>query len=173
MVARSSVCSKNVLSDSMPNPAREVSTIALYDIDAKRLQESHSMLEAINRNSGSKANIETYLGIPSRKEALCGASYVVNAIQVGLYDPCTITDFEVPKKYGLRQTIADTLGIETELSTTGGTSDGRFIADICAEVVEFGPVNATIHQVDERIDAAAIEPLSQVYERTLRALLAA
>ncbi|WP_341644683.1 succinyl-diaminopimelate desuccinylase [Thauera sp. SDU_THAU2] len=69
--------------------------------------------------------------------------------------------------------IADTLGIETELSTTGGTSDGRFIADICAEVVEFGPVNATIHQVDERIDAAAIEPLSQVYERTLRALLAA
>ena len=69
------------------------------------------MLEAINRNNGSKANIETYLGIPSRKEALRGASYVVNAIQVGLYDPCTITDFEVPKKYGLRQTIADTLGI--------------------------------------------------------------
>ena len=69
------------------------------------------MLEAINRNSGSKANIETYLGIPSRKQALRGASYVVNAIQVGLYDPCTITDFEVPKKYGLRQTIADTLGI--------------------------------------------------------------
>ena len=69
--------------------------------------------------------------------------------------------------------ISDTLGVTTELSTTGGTSDGRFIADICAEVVEFGPVNATIHQVDERIEASAIEPLSQVYERTLRALLAA
>ena len=111
MGAGSSVFAKNVLGDSMMTPVLEGSTIALYDIDSKRLQESHSMLEAINRNSGSKANIETYLGIPSRKEALCGANYVVNAIQVGLYDPCTITDFEVPKKYGLRQTIADTLGI--------------------------------------------------------------
>ena len=111
MGAGSSVFAKNVLGDSMLTPALEESTIALYDIDAKRLQESHSMLEAINRNNGSKANIETYLGIPSRKEALHGANYVVNAIQVGLYDPCTITDFEVPKKYGLRQTIADTLGI--------------------------------------------------------------
>ena len=111
MGAGSSVFAKNVLGDSMLTPALEESTIALYDIDAKRLQESHSMLEAINRNNGSKAKIETYLGIPSRKGALRGANYVVNAIQVGLYDPCTITDFEVPKKYGLRQTIADTLGI--------------------------------------------------------------
>jgi len=69
--------------------------------------------------------------------------------------------------------IKDNLGITTELSTTGGTSDGRFIADICAEVVEFGPVNASIHKVDECIDAAAIEPLSLVYEHTLRALLTA
>lgn len=111
MGAGSSVFAKNVLGDSMMTSALAESTIALYDIDAKRLQESHSMLEAINRNNGSKAKIETYLGIPSRKEALRGANYVVNAIQVGLYDPCTITDFEVPKKYGLRQTIADTLGI--------------------------------------------------------------
>lgn len=111
MGAGSTVFAKNVLGDSMMTPALEGSTIALYDIDAKRLQESHNMLEAINRNNGSKAKIETYLGIPSRKEALRGANYVVNAIQVGLYDPCTITDFEVPKKYGLRQTIADTLGI--------------------------------------------------------------
>ncbi|AMO36376.1 succinyl-diaminopimelate desuccinylase [Thauera humireducens] len=73
----------------------------------------------------------------------------------------------------LSAAIHDTLGVETELSTTGGTSDGRFIADICAEVVEFGPVNASIHQVNECIDAAAIEPLSVVYERTLHALLAA
>ena len=73
----------------------------------------------------------------------------------------------------LSAAIRETLGVETELSTTGGTSDGRFIADICAEVVEFGPVNASIHQVNECIDAAAIEPLSVVYERTLRALLAA
>ncbi len=67
--------------------------------------------------------------------------------------------------------IRDTLGVETELSTTGGTSDGRFIADICAEVVEFGPVNASIHQVNECIAVDAIKPLSVVYERTLQALL--
>jgi succinyl-diaminopimelate desuccinylase len=67
--------------------------------------------------------------------------------------------------------IRDETGIETELSTTGGTSDGRFIADICAEVVEFGPVNATIHKVNECVAVDAIEPLSRIYERTLTALL--
>ncbi len=69
--------------------------------------------------------------------------------------------------------IKDTLDVETQLSTTGGTSDGRFIADICAEVVEFGPINASIHQINECIDTRAIEPLALIYERTLRALLAA
>ncbi|NMG44178.1 succinyl-diaminopimelate desuccinylase [Aromatoleum toluvorans] len=68
--------------------------------------------------------------------------------------------------------IRETVGVETELSTSGGTSDGRFIADICKEVVEFGPVNATIHKLDERVAVDAIEPLSLIYERTLRALLA-
>lgn len=62
-------------------------------------------------------------------------------------------------------------GVETELSTTGGTSDGRFIADICGEVVEFGPVNATIHKVNERVLVEAIEPLAAIYARTLRMLL--
>jgi len=62
-------------------------------------------------------------------------------------------------------------GVETELSTTGGTSDGRFIADICDEVVEFGPVNATIHKVNERVLVEAIEPLAAIYARTLRTLL--
>jgi succinyl-diaminopimelate desuccinylase len=61
--------------------------------------------------------------------------------------------------------------VETELSTTGGTSDGRFIADICPEVVEFGPVNASIHKVNEHIAVAALEPLATVYQRTLDALL--
>jgi succinyl-diaminopimelate desuccinylase len=73
----------------------------------------------------------------------------------------------------LSDAILETLGVSTELSTTGGTSDGRFIADICNEVVEFGPVNASIHQVNECIDANAIEPLSVVYERTLQRLLVA
>ncbi|QTQ35135.1 Succinyl-diaminopimelate desuccinylase [Aromatoleum petrolei] len=67
--------------------------------------------------------------------------------------------------------IRETVGVETELSTSGGTSDGRFIADICKEVVEFGPVNATIHKLDERVAVDAIEPLSLIYERTLRTLL--
>ncbi|NLF55214.1 MAG: succinyl-diaminopimelate desuccinylase [Thauera phenolivorans] len=73
----------------------------------------------------------------------------------------------------LSAAIRDTVGVETELSTTGGTSDGRFIADICAEVVEFGPVNASIHKVNECVALEALAPLSEVYERTLRGLLVA
>lgn len=63
-------------------------------------------------------------------------------------------------------------GVTAELSTTGGTSDGRFIAKICPQVVEFGPLNATIHQVDERIEVASLEPLKDIYRDTLRRLLA-
>ena len=111
MGAGSTVFAKNVLGDSMLTPALEESVIALYDIDPKRLAESELMLKAINNNLGNKAKIEAYCGVENRKDALRGANYVVDAIQVGLYDPCTIIDFEVPKKYGLRQTIADTLGI--------------------------------------------------------------
>ena len=111
MGAGSTVFAKNVLGDSMMTPALEESVIALYDIDPDRLNESKLMLDTINRNNGSKAKIETYLGVENRKDALRGANYVVNAIQVGGYEPCTVTDFEIPKKYGLRQTIADTLGI--------------------------------------------------------------
>ena len=111
MGAGSTVFAKNVLGDSMMTPALEDSVIALYDIDAVRLEDSKRMLDTINRNNGSKATIETYLGVENRKAALRGANYVVDAIQVGGYEPCTVTDFEIPKKYGLRQTIADTLGI--------------------------------------------------------------
>jgi hypothetical protein len=87
------------------------SEFALYDIDADRLKESETILAAIQKGKGGCGKITSYCGVENRKEALRGASFVVNAIQVGLYDPCTIIDFEVPKKYGLRQTIADTLGI--------------------------------------------------------------
>ena len=111
MGAGSTIFAKNVLGDSMMTPALEESVIALYDIDPVRLDESATMLEAINRNNGGKARIEKYLGVENRRDALRGANYVVNAIQVGGYDPCTITDFEIPKKYGLQQTIADTLGV--------------------------------------------------------------
>ncbi len=111
MGAGSTVFAKNVLGDSMLSPALENSTIALYDIDPQRLEESYRMLTAIGSNLGHKAKIEKYCGVENRRAALRDANYVVNAIQVGLYEPCTVTDFEVPKKYGLRQTIADTLGI--------------------------------------------------------------
>lgn len=112
MGAGSTVFAKNVLGDCMCTPALRDAEIALYDIDAERLQDSELMLNNINHNiNNDKAVIKSYLGVENRKEALRGATFVVNAIQVGLYDPCTIIDFEVPKKFGLRQTIADTLGI--------------------------------------------------------------
>ncbi len=76
----------------------------------------------------------------------------------------------------LSQSLADAIqaevGVKTELSTSGGTSDGRFISRICAQVVEFGPINASIHKVDEHVDLASIEPLKNIYRRTLEALLA-
>ena len=66
--------------------------------------------------------------------------------------------------------IADETGLKTELSTTGGTSDGRFIAQICPQVIEFGPPNATIHKVDEHVAVADIAPLKAIYRRTLENL---
>ena len=111
MGAGSTVFARNVLGDCMCTPALHGLDIALYDIDAVRLEESQRMLEAINRNVQADATIRSYLGVENRREALRGADFVVNAIQVGLYEPCTVIDFEVPKKFGLRQTIADTLGI--------------------------------------------------------------
>lgn len=112
MGAGSTIFARNVLGDCMCTPSLCESEIALYDIDPKRLEESRIILEAINKNvNRSRARIFTYLGVEKRKDALRGADFVVDAIQVGGYDPCTITDFEIPKKYGLRQTIADTLGI--------------------------------------------------------------
>ena len=112
MGAGSTVFARNVLGDVMCSEALRECEIALYDIDAIRLDESCKILNTINRNiNEGRAVIKTYLGVENRKEALRGATFVVNAIQVGGYEPCTVTDFEIPKKYGLRQTIADTLGI--------------------------------------------------------------
>lgn len=108
MGAGSTVFAKNILGDCMMTPVLRDSHIALFDIDLQRLKDSENMLGNINKNNGGHAKIAAYT---DRKKALEGADYVVNAIQVGGYEPCTVTDFEIPKKYGLRQTIADTLGI--------------------------------------------------------------
>ena len=110
--AGSTIFAKNVLGDCMCTPALRESEIVLYDIDKERLEESKIILAAINNNvNNGKAKIKSYLGVDNRKEALRGADFVVNAIQVGGYEPSTVIDFEIPKKYGLRQTIADTMGI--------------------------------------------------------------
>lgn len=71
----------------------------------------------------------------------------------------------------LQSAIRSEIGVETELSTTGGTSDGRFISKICEQVVEFGPLNATIHKIDEHVAVAEIEPLKNIYRKTLEGLL--
>ena len=112
MGAGSTVFAKNVLGDCMCREALRDSHIALYDINKERLIESEKMLTTLNQNiNGGRAKITTHLGVANRKKALKGADFVVNAIQVGGYEPSTVIDFEIPKKYGLRQTIADTLGI--------------------------------------------------------------
>ena len=111
MGAGSTVFARSVLGDCICTDAFRGMDIALYDIDRRRLEESETILSAINRAHGNPAVIRTFCGPERRLEALDGANFVVNAIQVGGYEPCTVTDFEIPKKYGLRQTIADTLGI--------------------------------------------------------------
>ena len=111
MGAGSTVFARNVIGDCLCTEILRDATFALYDIDGQRLRESETILEAMRRAKGGYGKIECYLGVNQRREALRGADFVVNAIQVGGYEPCTVIDFEIPKKYGLRQTIADTLGI--------------------------------------------------------------
>lgn len=108
MGAGSTIFAKNVLGDCILTPSLEDSEIYLYDIDLERLSESENMLSNLNANNSNKAKI---IATTDRQKALENANYVVNAIQVGGYKPCTVTDFEIPKKYGLNQTIGDTLGI--------------------------------------------------------------
>ena len=111
MGAGSTVFVRNVLGDCMCSDTLKDWEFSLYDINPVRLQESYEIISAMNETKGGHGKVTAHLGVENRKEALRGARFVVNAIQVGLYDPCTIIDFEVPKKYGLRQTIGDTLGI--------------------------------------------------------------
>jgi len=112
MGAGSTVFARNVLGDCMCRESLRDADIALYDIDAVRLKESEYILNVLNKNiNNNRAKISTFLGVENRRGALDKADFVVNAIQVGGYEPSTVIDFEIPKKYGLRQTIADTLGI--------------------------------------------------------------
>ncbi len=106
--AGSTVFAKNLLGDILSFPELANSHIALMDIDNERLKTSELVAHKVARAVGAKPRITTH---PDRRSALDGADYAINMIQVAGYKPGTEIDFEIPKKYGLRQTIADTLGI--------------------------------------------------------------
>lgn len=106
--AGSTVFMKNIIGDVLQRPALRDATIALMDIDRERLEESALVAGKLIRSLGTKSTVETHM---DRRRALAGADFVVVAFQIGGYEPCTVTDFEVPKRFGLRQTIADTLGV--------------------------------------------------------------
>ncbi|PTX99750.1 alpha-glucosidase/alpha-galactosidase [Verrucomicrobia bacterium LW23] len=99
---------KNLLCDILQYPELSEATICLMDIDASRLKVAEVMTNRIIAKLQVKAKVQATL---SQREAITGANYVICTIQVGGYKPATVSDFEIPKKYGLRQTIADTLGV--------------------------------------------------------------
>ena len=106
--AGSTVFAKNLMGDILSFPELADSNLVLMDIDDERLATSEQVAHYINTTLGTNATIEA---TTDRRKALADADYVICMIQVGGYEPSTVIDFEVPKKYGLRQTIGDTLGI--------------------------------------------------------------
>jgi len=106
--AGSTVFAKNLLGDILSFPELQDATIALFDIDAERLRTSEIVAHKLAATLGARPTIAA---TTDRSRALDGADYAICMIQVGGYKPATVVDFEIPKKYGLRQTIADTLGI--------------------------------------------------------------
>ncbi|MEM9011292.1 MAG: alpha-glucosidase/alpha-galactosidase [Pseudomonadota bacterium] len=131
--AGSTIFAKNILGDALCRSALADAHIALMDIDAGRLAESEMVVSKMAATLGAPARVTTHT---ERRAALDGADFVVVAFQIGGYDPCTITDFEVPKRFGLRQTIADTLGI-------GGIMRGLrtvpVLWDVCADMAAVCP----------------------------------
>jgi alpha-galactosidase len=106
--AGSTVFMKNIIGDVLQRPTLSGATVALMDVNPERLEESALVAGKLVATLGVSAKVETHV---DRRAALDGADFVVVAFQIGGYEPSTVIDFEVPKKYGLRQTIADTLGV--------------------------------------------------------------
>ncbi|MGC2578468.1 MAG: alpha-glucosidase/alpha-galactosidase [Terrimicrobiaceae bacterium] len=106
--AGSTVFAKRLIGDILSFPELANSKICLHDIDVNRLKTSEIVARRITQTLGAQSTVEV---TTDRSRAFDGATYAINMIQVGGYRPCTVTDFEIPKRYGLRQTIADTLGI--------------------------------------------------------------
>jgi alpha-galactosidase len=131
--AGSTVFARNLLGDILSYDELAGSEIALFDIDAERLATSELVARRVAETVGAGAKIEA---TTDRRAALDGADYAINMIQVGGYEPGTVTDFEVPKRFGLRQTIADTLGI-------GGIMRGLrtipVLLDMCADMEDLCP----------------------------------
>jgi alpha-galactosidase len=140
--AGSTVFAKNLIGDILSFPDLADSKICLYDIDENRLKTSEIVARRIAQTLKAPSTIEV---TTDRSRAFDGASYAINMIQVGGYRPCTVTDFEIPKRYGLRQTIADTLGIGgimRALRTIPVLIDMcRDMERICPNVVHFNYVN--------------------------------
>lgn len=140
--AGSTVFAKNLLGDILSFPELADSTIVLMDIDEKRLATSEAVAHRINAAVGACGTIEA---TTNRRTALDGADYVICMIQVGGYKPATLIDFEIPKKYGLRQTIGDTLGI-------GGIMRGLrtipVLLDIARDMEELCPEALFINYVN-------------------------
>src|SRR4029079_15322770 len=131
--AGSTVFARNLLGDILGHEELAGSEIALFDIDAERLATSELVARRVAEAVGAPAKIVT---TTDRRAALDGADYAINMIPVGGYEPCTVTDFEIPKQFGLRQTIADTLGI-------GGIMRGLrtvpVLLDMCRDMEELCP----------------------------------
>jgi alpha-galactosidase len=106
--AGSTVFMKNIVGDALQRPALAGARLALMDLNPQRLAESALVARKLAATLGAPATVETF---SDQRRALDGADFAVVAFQIGGYEPCTVTDFEVPKRYGLRQTIADTLGV--------------------------------------------------------------
>ncbi len=131
--AGSTVFARNLLGDILSYEELAGSEIVLHDIDARRLATSELVARRVCEALGAPATITA---TTDRRAALDGADYVIIMIQVGGYEPCTVTDFEIPKRFGLRQTIGDTLGI-------GGIMRGLrtipVLLSICADMEELCP----------------------------------
>ena len=140
--AGSTVFAKKLIGDILAFRDLADFTICLYDIDENRLRTSEIVAKRIAETLGAPSNIEVTM---DRSRALDGATYAINMIQVGGYRPCTVTDFEIPKRYGLRQTIADTLGIGgimRAVRTIPVLIDMcKDMERLCPEVVHFNYVN--------------------------------
>ena len=140
--AGSTVFAKKLIGDILSFSELADSTICLYDIDENRLKTSEIVAKRIASTLGVSSNIEV---TADRSRALDGATYAINMIQVGGYRPCTVTDFEIPKRYGLRQTIADTLGIGGIMRAVRTIpvliEMGKEMERLCPDVVHFNYVN--------------------------------